>query len=185
MEKFLRTAKPDLVTIAIGLLLLIAVCLNKAVSTVPTSAMQPSQPQTIVETQIPEIKNNEPKIEIINLGIFKCTAYCGENYPHICNDGDASNTATGAKPEAGRTISVDPRLIPYGTKVIIDGRTYIAEDCGGSIKDKRVDIFFNTHQEALNFGIQYKEIYIERTIENEQAEKSTNQIYSINYCCSD
>lgn len=92
------------------------------------------------------------------LGMCKLTAYCKENYPHICNDGDSSTTATGTVPAAGRTIAVDPSIIPYGSKVIIDGHTYIAEDCGGSIKGMRVDILFDTHAEALEFGIQYAEV---------------------------
>lgn len=90
----------------------------------------------------------------------KLTAYCIENYPHICNDGDASTTATGTKPTPGRTVAVDPNIIPYFSNVIINGHTYIAEDCGGAIKGNRVDIVFATHQEALDFGVQYAEVYV-------------------------
>ena len=96
----------------------------------------------------------------VSLGVFKLSAYCVENYPHICNNGDSSTTATGTVPTAGRTIAVDPKVIPYGSKVIINGHTYIAEDCGGAIKGNRIDIVFNTHKEALNFGIQYAEVHI-------------------------
>lgn len=88
---------------------------------------------------------------------FMVTAYCGENYPHICNDGDASTTATGTTPTAGRTIAVDPTVIPYGSEVILNGHTYIAEDCGGAIKGNRIDMFFNTHEEALQWGVKYIE----------------------------
>lgn len=105
---------------------------------------------------------NEPVVEPINkevsLGVCKLTAYCIENYPHICNDGDSTRTATGTKPTPGRTVAVDPNVIPYGSEVIINGHTYIAEDCGGAIKGNRVDIVFATHREALNFGIQYAEV---------------------------
>lgn len=86
------------------------------------------------------------------------TAYCCENYPHICNDGDGTITATGTTPTAGRTIAVDPTVIPYGTNVLIDGNTYIAEDCGGAIKGNRIDICFDTHAEALEFGRQTKTV---------------------------
>lgn len=88
------------------------------------------------------------------------SAYCGENYPHICNNGDASTTATGTTPTAGRTIAVDPTVIPYGAEVIIDGHTYIAEDCGGAIKGNRIDLFFSTHEEALAWGKKTKEVII-------------------------
>lgn len=100
----------------------------------------------------------EPIIETISLGEYKLSAYCKENYPHICNNGDSSRTATGTIPIAGRTIAVDPNVIPYGSEVIINGHTYIAEDCGGAIKGNRIDILFDTHQEALQFGIQYADV---------------------------
>lgn len=89
----------------------------------------------------------------------KLTAYCIENYPHICNNGNASSTATGTKPTPGRTVAVDPKVIPYFSNVIINGNTYIAEDTGGHIKGNRVDIVFATHQEALEFGVQYADVY--------------------------
>lgn len=101
---------------------------------------------------------DEPTKTLISLGVCKLSAYCKENYPHICNDGDSSTTATGTTPTAGRTIAVDPKVIPYGSEVIVNGHTYIAEDCGGAIKGNRVDILFDTHQEALSFGIQYAEV---------------------------
>ncbi len=88
----------------------------------------------------------------------KLTAYCKENYPHICNDGDSSRTASGTIPTVGKTVAVDPKVIPYGSEVIINGHTYIAEDCGQAVKGNRVDILFETHAEALDFGVQYAEV---------------------------
>ena len=89
------------------------------------------------------------------------SAYCKENYPHICNDGESTYTATGTIATAGRTIAVDPNVIPYGTSVEIDGiGVRVAEDCGGAIKGNRIDLLFDTHQEALNFGRQTKQVTI-------------------------
>lgn len=96
----------------------------------------------------------------VSLGTFTLTAYCLENYPHICNDGDASATATGVKPKAGRTIAVDPKVIPYGSVVIINGHEYVAEDTGGAIKGKKIDVCFSTHKEAQKFGRQKAEVFI-------------------------
>lgn len=107
-----------------------------------------------------QAKETSEKTEIMPLNIFKLTAYCCENYPHICNDGDSSTTATGTTPTPGRTIAVDPNVIPYGSEVIINGHSYIAEDCGGAVKGNRIDIVFPTHEEALQFGVQYAEVYI-------------------------
>lgn len=92
---------------------------------------------------------------------FVISAYCKENYPHICNNGDATYTATMTTPTAGRTIAVDPDIIPYGTLVEIEGvGVRVAEDCGGAIKGNRIDLLFETHKEALEFGRQTKQVTI-------------------------
>lgn len=86
------------------------------------------------------------------------TAYC----PCVkcCGKMDGI-TATGTKAMQGRTIAVDPKKIPYGTKIQIDGvGVRIAEDCGGAIKGNRIDLYFNTHQEALRWGRQTKKVTI-------------------------
>ena len=71
-------------------------------------------------------------------------------------------TATGTKPTFGRTIAVDPTIIPYGTRVYIPefDKTFIAEDCGGGIKGNKIDIYMNTEQECINWGVRNITIYI-------------------------
>lgn len=98
--------------------------------------------------------------ELISLGEFTITHYCRENYPHICNDGDATRTATGTEPTPGRTIAVDPDVIPYGSEVMINGHTYIAEDTGGAINQNRIDIAVDTHAEALQKGLYSTEVFL-------------------------
>lgn len=104
----------------------------------------------------------EPEVEdtLVSLGEFTISHYCCENYPHICNDGDSTYTATGTTPTAGRTIAVDPDVIPYGTEVIIDGHVYVAEDCGGAIRGNRIDVVCATHAEALEKGIYTTEVFV-------------------------
>lgn len=58
------------------------------------------------------------------------------------------------------SIAVDPNVIPYRTKVIIDGKTYKAQDCGGAIKGNRIDVYFEEHDDALEFGVQHKEVFV-------------------------
>ena len=60
----------------------------------------------------------------------------------------------------GRTIAVDPDVIPYGTKVIINGNIFVAEDCGEAIKGNRIDVLCASHELAEQFGVQYAEVYI-------------------------
>jgi len=74
-------------------------------------------------------------------------------------------TATGTVPkrvEGGwSTIAVDPRVIPYGTKVYVENYGYaIAEDTGGAIKGTRVDLYMNSVSAALNWGRRNVTIYI-------------------------
>ncbi len=102
-------------------------------------------------------KSKQEESNLVYMGRFKLTAYCA--CKSCCNKTDGI-TASGTKAKQGRTIAVDPKQIPYGTKVVINGHTYVAEDCGGSIKNNRIDIFFDSHKEALNFGVQYADVYI-------------------------
>ena len=58
-------------------------------------------------------------------------------------------------------IAVDPNFIPLGTRVYIPGYgEAVAEDIGGDIKDNRIDIAFDTYEEALAFGRRDLELYI-------------------------
>lgn len=63
-------------------------------------------------------------------------------------------TASGARAVQGVTVAVDPRIIPYGTKLFIPGVGYrIAQDTGGAIIGDHIDVFFNSVQTALDFGV--------------------------------
>lgn len=101
--------------------------------------------------------------EPINLGEFKLTAYC--SCAKCCgkyaeNRGDVVTGSIGKPLTAGYSIAVDPKVIPYGSIVIINGKEYEAMDCGGAIKKNRIDVYFNTHDEALEFGVQYATVYL-------------------------
>lgn len=93
-----------------------------------------------------------------SLGTFTITGYCPCS--KCCGKYANGYTATGTLATEGRTIAVDPKVIPYGTKVVIDGHVYVAEDCGGGVKNKHIDMFFNDHQAALNWGKQEREVYL-------------------------
>ena len=97
------------------------------------------------------------------LGEFCLTAYCP--CMKCCGKTDGI-TSTGTTAAEGRTIAVDPRVIPYGSTVTIyfaDGtsHTYTAEDCGGAIKENRIDVFFSSHDAARAFGVQSAMVYVE------------------------
>lgn len=70
-------------------------------------------------------------------------------------------TSTGTTPKWG-TISVDPSVIPYGTKVYIPqfDKIFIAEDCGSAIKGNKIDIYMNDEESVKNWGRKTIDIYI-------------------------
>jgi len=71
-------------------------------------------------------------------------------------------TATMLKAEPHRRIvAVDPRLIPYHSKVWIEGLGwYNAEDCGGAIKGLRLDVMATSHRDAMQFGRQRRRVVV-------------------------
>lgn len=108
----------------------------------------------------------EPEAEYVSLGEFKITAYCscakccGE-WANKRPDGIVYG-ACGKELVADYSIAVDPRVIPYGTTVYFDGREHIAHDCGGAIKENRIDLYMSTHEAALEWGVQYHDVYLIR-----------------------
>lgn len=94
------------------------------------------------------------------VGDFTLTAYC----PCTICCGQWSNpsnptTASGTTATAGRTIAADTSRFPFGTQLVINGQIYTVEDVGGAITGNKIDIYFNTHQEAINFGRQSAQVY--------------------------
>ena len=83
--------------------------------------------------------------------IYKITAYC----PCAKCCGKATGrTAMGTKATAGRTVAASAQFA-FGTKLNINGHTYTVEDRGGAIKGNKIDIFVNSHAEALAWGVRY------------------------------
>lgn len=57
---------------------------------------------------------------------------------------------------------MDPDVIPLGSEVMIDGHIYIAEDTGGAIKGKKIDMFVGTEAESISYGVQEHEVFVRR-----------------------
>lgn len=70
-------------------------------------------------------------------------------------------TAMGTKARVG-AIAVDPSVIPLGTKVYVEGYGYArAEDTGGNINGKTIDVYMNSTGACMKWGVQYKTIYVD------------------------
>lgn len=115
------------------------------------------------------IESSIPKFTLEKLGEFTLTAYCscekccGEyalNRPTDENGNEIVKTASGAIAKPNYTIAADTNVLPFGTKIRINGHTYEVQDRGGAIKGNRIDIYFADHESARKFGRQKKTIFL-------------------------
>lgn len=82
------------------------------------------------------------------------TAYAGDTITYMC-------TTPVRDPDGISTIAVDPSIIPLGSKVYIPGYVLaIASDTGGLIKGNRIDLFLNSEDECINWGVQTVSLYL-------------------------
>lgn len=109
-------------------------------------------------TTINDLKSEEYRF--VYLGDYSITHYCTEKYEHICGTGNGV-TSTGTAVTAGRTVAVDPSVIPYGTKLYIEGYGWrVAEDCGGAVNGRHIDMAVDTHANADAMGSRTSGVWI-------------------------
>ncbi len=89
----------------------------------------------------------------------KATAYSA------AKGGGNTYTSSGRKavrnPNGYSTVAVDPRVIPLGTNLYIEGYGYaIAADEGSAVKGNYIDVFFNTEGEARDWGVKYVNVHV-------------------------
>ena len=88
--------------------------------------------------------------------VYKITAYC----PCAkCCGKTNGRTASGTTATAGRTVAASSKFA-FGTKLNIGGHIYTVEDRGGAINGNKIDIFVNTHAEALQWGVRYLNVSV-------------------------
>lgn len=90
--------------------------------------------------------------------IYKVTAYCPCS--KCCGKYANGYTSSGTKATPGRTVAA-PSNMSFGTKLNINGKTYVVEDRGGAIKGNRIDVYVNTHSEALAWGVKYLPVEVQ------------------------
>lgn len=121
---------------------------------VQDSSADAIEPVTLPETECPPSQDSRANTEGV---LFRCTAYC--SCRDCCGKSDGI-TISGTIAKEGRTVGVDTSVIPLGTTIIIEGTEYIAEDTGGAIKGNQIDIYFDSHEEALAFGVRYLKVEV-------------------------
>jgi 3D (Asp-Asp-Asp) domain-containing protein len=120
-----------------------------------TVAAAESQPAALSTTKS-EAKSRVVRMEVT--GYCPCTKCCGPNAQGI--------TASGKKVSynRGRFVAADTKVLPFGTKLSIPGyhaaQAVEVIDRGGAIKGKKLDLYFPTHQAALNWGRQTVDVTV-------------------------
>ena len=123
----------------------------------------PSKHKTPIE-EAPQDIDIAPVVAVPgkHLGKFSISHYC--SCPICTQTPKGSKTATGHIPREGRTVAVDPKIIPLHSVIYVeDLGTFVAEDVGGAVKGNHLDIYISDHQRALNLGTLQgakKEVYI-------------------------
>ena len=142
-----------------------------------------TEPETAPES-IPEIIPEEPVTYPIDrepdnlwsLGEFKITAYCpcekccgywATVRPADENGEPIVYTASGKIAVQGVTVAADTSILPFGTVLVIGGHEYTVQDRGGMVKGNHVDIYFDSHEAAKEWGTQYMEIFVKEAVGNE------------------
>ena len=89
------------------------------------------------------------------LGTFSSSAYCSCT---SCSGGHA-RTYSGTIPKENHTVAADLAYYPIGTKLMVDGTVYTVEDMGSGVVGNHLDFYFDTHAEALAYGMKDVEVY--------------------------
>ncbi len=97
--------------------------------------------------------------ELVPLGRFAVTKYCPCS---ICCGSGGGMTASGKRARSNHTIAADTRLYPFGTQLMVNGIIYTVEDMGSGVRGNTVDIFVDSHAEAVAYGTQYADVYLVR-----------------------
>lgn len=93
------------------------------------------------------------------LGEFQVTGYCSCTI--CCEEKEERLTKSETVPRASHTVAADPSVIPLGTRIVIDDVVYTVEDTGKAVEGMRLDIFFDSHEEAVRYGRKEKYVYLE------------------------
>lgn len=122
-----------------------------------------------LKSELKQEPKQEVKQEWKSLGEFKITAYCScvrccsiwaKNRPLDENGKEIVYTASGERAEACKTIAVDTSVIPFGTEVRIGNTIYTAQDTGSAVKGNVIDIYFDSHEDAVKHGAKYLEVEV-------------------------
>ena len=111
-----------------------------------------------VQKKVTSRSSTLPRVSSNSTGgtVYKITAYCPCSK---CCGKTTGRTASGTTATAGRTVAASSKFA-FGTKLNIGGHVYTVEDRGGAINGNKIDIFVNSHAEALQWGVRYLNVSV-------------------------
>ena len=118
------------------------------------AAAAPNEPELMELPAVVLPRNTPQKAAQTQEQTFTVTAYCP--CEKCCGAYANGYTATGAKATQGVTVAADPDVLPMGTEIELDGHTYTVQDTGGAIAGNRLDLYFDSHEDALRWGVRKK-----------------------------
>ena len=149
-------------TIALSIILIASLAIALAVVTKENRELKQQVRDLTVMVTAERERMPEPSrgsvSRLESIGTFTISHYCPCSK---CCGKSNGITASGTRAREGKTISVDPSVIPLGTVVVIDGHEYTAEDTGFGIKGNHIDMFVESHEKALQLGVRSAEVFIE------------------------
>jgi 3D (Asp-Asp-Asp) domain-containing protein len=146
---------------AIYTLLLISISISISLASLYELREYEKESRKQIQQMWEQIKKDREFIDNLQVGEFTATAYSPHDDRNGINSWKPKNASRSYTPRTRsgtipniNTIAVDPKIIPLGSKVLINGKVYIAEDTGGNVKGMRIDFYRSTYPEAMKYGRQ-------------------------------
>ena len=124
---------------------------EKVITEPVNKIVQVSKVVTTRSSTLPRTTTTSTTTASASGAVYKITAYCPCSK---CCGKATGRTASGTKATAGRTVAASGKFA-FGTKLNIGGHVYTVEDRGGAVNGNKIDIFVNSHAEALQWGVRY------------------------------
>lgn len=133
--------------------------------------IKPNEETAVVsttETTVAASKADNVDPQGTYLGKYKVTAYCScqiccgkyaKNRPTDKDGNEIVYTASGEIAKQGITIAAD-KSIPFGTQLTVGNKVYVVQDRGGAVGKNCLDIYFNSHDKAKEWGVKCLDVYM-------------------------
>lgn len=156
MKRAILKRKIKIALLSIVLAVIVWILINNSIQ---SNAEVETDPYTVYMEYSRPAMNGTPYSNLVKGSVVKTTAYCS---CEICC-GEWANKrkgivvgGSGKELAPNYSVAADKSLFAYGDIIYLDGQQYRVDDCGGAIKGLLFDVYCNTHEEAKQYGVQYR-----------------------------